>query len=208
MVPPQCVFHKGVKGRCVIEDGDMVWEFPPSQRFPKGQRIDMAINPMTRLPELRVFHDANQAAEQVHTALHSCVTEEVNQNLTVHQKNLLQLHFRLGHLAMQSIKWLARNGILGRVTNGLLNAGEPMCATCQYAKQTRTPTGTTQTRVRPGQEGGLKQDCLEPGDGTARIARRILLVLIVMEPQDTAISLDQSCCAKPSSLTAFSRPSR
>ena len=161
LIPPQVIFPKGSKGKSITENGEMRWEFM------NGQIVDLVTNPVTNLPELRLFHDVYEAAEQVEQALYSCVTEELNQNLTPSMKQLLRLHFRLGHLAMPSLKWLARHGFLGVTAKSLATASEPMCGTCQYAKQTRIPSGATVTRVREEKEGGLKANQLEPGDGTA-----------------------------------------
>ena len=49
----------------------------------------------------------------------------------------------------------------------LVMASEPMCGTCQYAKQTRVPSGVTVTCIREEKEGSLKANQLEPGDRTA-----------------------------------------
>ena len=65
----------------------MHWEFA------NGQIIDMVTNPVMNLPELHLFHDVHEAAEQVEHALYLCVTKELNQNLTPLMKQLLRLHF-------------------------------------------------------------------------------------------------------------------
>ena len=136
--------------------------------FSNGQVVKTEMNPITRLPELRLFHDVHETAEQVHTALYSCVTDEQNQNTTPAQKRLLRLHFRLGHLAMDSIQWLAKTGALGKHASVYLaKCDKQLCGTCLYAKQTRRPTGVTRTEVRQDKEGGMKREMLEPGDGTA-----------------------------------------
>ena len=69
---------------------------------------------------------------------------------------------------MRVIQDLANHGVLGPHKVGLGTTTDiPMCGTCQYAKQTRRKTGATQTKRVPSREGALKQDILDPGDGTA-----------------------------------------
>ena len=162
LIPPQAIFPSGSKGQCVVADGKMTWHFG------NGQVVPIDINPVTRLPEIRVFQDVDKAAEQLDQALLSCITEEINQNITPAQKRLLQLHFRLGHLAMDTVKWLARHGALGaQIPSAIFKAQAPLCATCQYAKQVRKPTGTTRTEVRAKKELALKENVTEPGQLTA-----------------------------------------
>ena len=54
------------------------------------------------------FHNT---AENTKRALLGAIkmTQESNKNLTRAQKELLRLHFRLGHISMQHIQWLVRN---------------------------------------------------------------------------------------------------
>ena len=162
LIPPQAVFPAGSVGQCVVADGRMTWHFR------NGQVVPIDINPATRLPEIRLFRNVDKAAEQLDTALLSCVTEESNQNISPAQKRLLQLHFRLGHLAMDSVRWLAKHGALGaKIPTEILRAQAPLCATCQYAKQVRTSTGATRTEQRAEKELSLKDNVTEPGELTA-----------------------------------------
>ena len=64
--------------------------------------------------------------------------------------------------------WLARRGLLGKLSERLLRANEtPLCATCQCGKQVRRPTGATLTTERSDKIGGIRDGKLEPGDEVA-----------------------------------------
>ena len=94
-----------------------------------------------------------------------CVTDEQNQNLTIAQKELLRWHFRLGHLNFKAIQMLLRGKTLGD-SNLKVAAGRcaiPKCASCQYGKQKRRPTGATKQAPVPDREGSLKSGDLHPG---------------------------------------------
>ena len=161
LMPPQCIFPRGSKGQCSIGDGRYTLQFS------NGQVVDSELSPVANLPMLRCFRDVKATAKATAEGLYSCVTEEVNQNLRPMQKKLLRWHFRLGHLAMPVIQWMGRCGLLGPACKTMDNSEIPMCGTCNYAKQARKPSGVTRTEVRSEKEGGLKQDMLEPGQGTA-----------------------------------------
>jgi hypothetical protein len=162
LIPPQCIFPDEDTGYCKIGGGQV------TLNFANGQIVDSELDPSTNLPVLRVFHDAAEATEQTITALYTCVTEEVNQNLTPGQKCLLRWHFRLGHVAASVVKWMAQRGLLGSESKIIAATKDlPKCGTCQYAKQARRSTETTVTRMRDGKEGALKDSITEPGQGTA-----------------------------------------
>ena len=68
-----------------------------------------------------------------------CVTEKANANLTVAQKELLRWHYQLGHLGMQHVQWLVRQGKLkvrGKPTS-VANCEPPHCASCMFGKAQR-----------------------------------------------------------------------
>ena len=120
------------------------------------------------LPSITLFKDADKAAEQLETAMYSCVVNERNQNLTPSQKESLRWHWRLGHPGMNVIRWLAGQGLLGKFSSRIANVTDtPLCGTCQYGKQTRKPTGTTRTETRLDKAGGITKDKLSPGDEVA-----------------------------------------
>ena len=107
-------------------------------------KVQTPIDPKSGLPMLTMFHNIDDAAEKLEIAMYSCVAAENNQNLSPSQKEMLRWHFRLGHASMSAMHWLARRGLLGKLSERLLRVNEtPLCATCQYGKQVRRPTGTT-----------------------------------------------------------------
>ena len=129
--------------------------------LPGGKAITFPHCKVTRLPLIHCFKDAIKTSQSL--AL-SCVSEELNQNLTHLQKCLLQWHFRLGHMGFQWLQWLGRKGVLGPMGErmGKRNVEAPKCAACQFGKQQRNP--------KPGgkmirdEQGILKKDKLKPGE--------------------------------------------
>ena len=126
-----------------------------------GQTITFSHDRSNGLPLLHCFKDALASAK---TLAQTCVTDELNQNLTNLQKALLQWHFRLGHMGFKWLQWLGRSGILGPAGErwGKSTVCPPKCAACQFGKQQRTPkAGQKTTR---DERGATKKDKLAPGD--------------------------------------------
>ena len=65
-----------------------------------------------------------------------CVTNEANQNLTPSQKDLLQWHFRLGHIGLQHMKWLICTKFLKVQENSRVvdNCERPVSSSCKFGK--------------------------------------------------------------------------
>jgi hypothetical protein len=94
------------------------------------------------------------------------VTSEVNHNLTFLEKLMLQWNFKLGHVGFTTIKWLGRQGRLGKLRErmGQVQVKIPKCAVCQFGKQERNPkSDSTQTKNKRV-EGAFKCNKLEPGE--------------------------------------------
>jgi hypothetical protein len=71
---------------------------------------------------------------------------------------------------MGFINWLARRGLLGHhlaKIKEVQDLDHPKCASCNYGKQVRSPSGATHTTPRPERIGTLKQEKLESVDGVA-----------------------------------------
>lgn len=125
----------------------------------------------TQLPEPLVYKRTKSGPVQpnVQKPVRS-LTESQNCNLTDAEKELLRWHYRLGHIGMQRIQWLFRQGVLSgserqrrlQIAASKLSKGT-MCTACQYAKQRRRPEPGTVRRVVPTESGLLKQDQLFPG---------------------------------------------
>lgn len=140
-------------------------------------------NHQNNLPELTgYFHDSHQEIE--HSIFNAVkVTKEHNENLSRPQKDLLRLHFCLGHINMQHIQWLIRQGKVrchnAKSIGKICHEDLPKCAGCRYGKMMKQPTKTTKTVQRPSTIGNLKKDKLLPGE---------------------CVASDQYVCAEPSRL--------
>ena len=128
-----------------------------------GNRITVLYDPTTHLPILSVYSDVQKAASAL-KSFKGGVIDEDNQNLSTMQKELLKWHYRLGHLGMQHVQWLGRQGLLDNLGKrwGSTTVKAPKCAACLLGKQKRKSTpGVKQTKTG---EGNLKRNMLEPGD--------------------------------------------
>jgi hypothetical protein len=167
LIPPLVIFHDVSVGYCYISDGKL------ELRFANGKTIRVDINPITNLPILKVFADATKTATTLESFYYSCVTDETNQNISAVGKDLLQWKIRLGHISMDAVLALARNGFLGQHVKKQFDHMQPekkgqswdfpLCGTCQYAKQSRTPTNVQRTIVDDGHKL-LSKDITQPGE--------------------------------------------
>ena len=129
-----------------------------------GGTVSTPLDLRTNLPTVVAFHDAADAALPLHPLLYGCVTAKGNQNLSPVQKEMLRWHFCLGHASMASLHWLGLHGLLGPLSSRIAKSTEvPMCGTCQYGKQTSTPTGVTTQSIHPSKSGGLLDGHPVPG---------------------------------------------
>ncbi|MGH3053715.1 MAG: hypothetical protein ACRDL7_01895, partial [Gaiellaceae bacterium] len=127
-----------------------------------GNRMTIPYHPHTNLPTTYGYHD--QSVSQLASALHTCVTDDINQNLTSHQKLLLRWHFCLGHIGFESLQWLARRGFLPKT---IANCDRPKCASCQFGSAQRRQVGKESRTIHPKRMGGsgkIKAEHLRPGD--------------------------------------------
>ena len=94
-----------------------------------------------------------------------CVTNESNQNLTPSQKELLQWHFRLGHIGFQHIQWLIRTERLKVQGNSkaVANCERPKYSACEFGKGNCIPNKINTINKNPMKEQDLKKDHLLPG---------------------------------------------
>ena len=76
-------------------------------------------------------------------ALNACVMSEMNQNLTVSQKELLKWHCRFGHLALKDCQRILKSGAVGlnpvikAASNVDLNKTPLICGSCAFSKAKR-----------------------------------------------------------------------
>ena len=87
-------------------------------------------------------HSLNQLA--INFSEHVSTTHQTNFNLSEPQKEILQWHYRLGHIGMRTVQFILRTGALtGSKASERLHyrAGKligenlPKCAACQFGKQ-------------------------------------------------------------------------
>ena len=66
-----------------------------------------------------------------------CITDEANQNLANNQNNMLQWHWKLGHVGFQQLQWIGRQGWLGSHGQNFVKTtvAPSKCASCQFRKQ-------------------------------------------------------------------------
>ena len=100
------------------------------------------------------------------------VADQVNQNITPTQKELLKWHWRLGHVHFAWLQRLAattRNSerpelpVLTSKYSALSTCAPPMCAACQLGKLNRRGTTNKIEIGRPEQEMLLRQNQITPG---------------------------------------------
>ena len=93
------------------------------------------------------------------------VTNEDNQNITPSQKELLQWHFRLGHIWFQHVEWLIRTGRLKVQGNSkvVANCERPKCAACEFGKGHSRSNKVNTIKKNPMKEQELKKDHLLTG---------------------------------------------
>ena len=91
------------------------------------------------------------------------VTDESNKNLSRNQKLLLRLHYRLGHISLATVQWLARSGIFGQAAKDIGSCVHPKCHACETMKAKRRATKATTTTATPRSKGALIKNDLRPG---------------------------------------------
>lgn len=129
------------------------------------QSRHMPLHKRNNLPYLQV--STRQGRIDVAEALQAAsdITSESNSNLTSSQKELLQWHFRLGHTSFSQLQWLARVGKLPcRNPHGVSNCKIPVCASCQFGKQCRRPSGAKTSIRHQDKYMEIKKGDLFPGD--------------------------------------------
>ncbi|KAL7569263.1 hypothetical protein ACA910_016815 [Epithemia clementina (nom. ined.)] len=93
-----------------------------------------------------------------------------NFNLTEPQKELLRWHYRLGHMGFKKVQFLFCSGVLATAegsrrlqTAACRLTSMPLCAACQFGKQTCRPTPGKISHAVQDRDGILKKDNLFPG---------------------------------------------
>mmetsp|Transcript_16033 Transcript_16033/g.36816 ORF Transcript_16033/g.36816 Transcript_16033/m.36816 type:complete len:122 (+) Transcript_16033:104-469(+) len=99
--------------------------------FKDGGQLDCVYNE-SNLPVLPLITAEETVAQM--KALHACVMNENNQNLTKSQQLLLKWHNRFGHLGMRKVQALLRSPVFRKHSrvHAVANCTPPLCASCQY----------------------------------------------------------------------------
>lgn len=108
-----------------------------------GSNLPLMLPDTTKDPMGLTFKDRALLFEMGHRAFMS-VADEVNQNITASQKELLKWHWRLGHANFSWIQRLVltpctapegmKQPILRMKTPHVASCPAPLCAACQMAK--------------------------------------------------------------------------
>ena len=127
-----------------------------------GGRITFDMNSQRNLPITTVVNQQkknNDSTNQIFSVVRSG-----NINLTRPQKELLKIHFRLGHWNLAWIQTLIRKGIVKtRDARTHKVEAQCQCAACNFAKQTKKPEGTVKQTIRKDKDGNLKKNQLRVG---------------------------------------------
>jgi hypothetical protein len=122
-----------------------------------GHQRTVLLEPSSNLPIFHTVGLSPQALASTTTAMADTRSISVFNakldNLTEIQRQLLRVHYPLGHLGFNSIQAIARLGFLPKQ---LASCPKPLCSSCEFGKahQKATPT--------PG--APLDSDHLQPGD--------------------------------------------
>ena len=147
-----------------------------------GSVLEFPYNPGSNLPlmlpdmadPMGLTFEDRQTFMTLGTSAFLSVADEVNQNITASQKELLRWHWRLGHANFHWIQRLATklrkspegfaNPILKTKTPSVSSCPAPLCSACQMAKQSRRNPGVKLETPIPEKEMSLRRGKLEPGD--------------------------------------------
>jgi hypothetical protein len=174
---PQTYFQENDAGQLLItarrseltlSDGSVL-EFP----YNCGNNLPLML-PKVIVPVGLSFEDTQVLMDGTQLRGLMSVADEMNQNITASQKELLMWHWRLGHAGFQWVQKLAtvprnkedgdnRLPILKTKTPRVSSCQAPLCTACQLARQTRRGAGTSQELKDPKKESLLKRGNLEPG---------------------------------------------
>ena len=94
-----------------------------------------------------------------------CLTDKANANLMAAQKELLRLHYHLGHIGMRHLQWLVRQGKVKvkHKPTPVANCELPKCASCMFGKAQRCPSKAKMASLNKEKEGAIKKQHLLPG---------------------------------------------
>jgi hypothetical protein len=171
LLSPQSYLQEHKRGRFLLEHTHTTLELADGSllTFPYQASINLPVMHSTAaFGKTGLFHVGFDHADVVAlgdseiTTLVS-VCDERNDNLTSAQRELLLWHQKLVHADMSRIQQLCRQGILQTKNIAVKSCPRPLCAACQYGKQSRNNTGQ-QVRPDPERHNTLKAGQLRPGE--------------------------------------------
>src|SRR5210317_1868431 len=133
--------------------------------LPTVGKIPLSMDHATFMPLLICFKDVEAT---VNAMAQGCVTDEANPKLSPRQKLLLRLHYKLGHVGMQHLKFLLRVFKLFGA-QGMMAANNevvpPPCSSCVAGGMERKPIapGLNKTTQDHTKRGSLKREQLIRG---------------------------------------------
>jgi hypothetical protein len=92
------------------------------------------------------------------------LADPMNSNVTAEEKELLTIHWRLGHPGFQLIQKLIQQKCIHTRLSGAGKCRPPTCSACLLAKMTRKGADVSHEVKDPKKEMSLKRDDLKPGD--------------------------------------------
>ena len=120
----------------------------------------------------RSFHGSCSTAPVQRSRINAATSSHLsnNNNLSGAEKELLNWHEKLGHIAFAKVQFLLRSGVLAtsdaarRLHRSAASLSPLKCAACLYAKQrTRSIPGRTSHAIVQSRSGVLKKNNLLPG---------------------------------------------
>ena len=151
--------HQPKLKQCEILEDGVLMSFQEGDLFCHCNQVNLPVIPLEAV---------NESTESL-KALHSCVTLENNQNLSMAQKELLKWHCKLGHVGFARLQQLNRAGALGN--NPKLRAAAHLdleknplkCGSCEFGKARRRPSRRSKRSKEPEPEKLLSKDAMIPG---------------------------------------------
>ena len=127
--------------------------------------IQTPYHPRTNLPTVKAFTSKNASKRPVTLLGAVDVATNNNKNMSEAAKELLRLHFRLGHVNFKTLAWMIRSGkVQVRNPKSVANVYPfPKCAACEFGKACRQGSDATSTKRNPDKEMELKKGDLFAG---------------------------------------------